>query len=204
MNTQIICLEKTQINQAAETLVTAFDKDPIFEYLTSHTNNTKYQISRNVWDATLRYAQPYNYIYTTPEIKGIAAWIPPGNYPLNVWRLLRVGFYKLPFLVGFEGLKRFISLFSLIEKYHEQDMHQPHWYLSALGVSEIYQGQGIGSLLIQPILKLADEQGLPCYLETSTEKAVRFYKNNGFEIIRTGKEPIEYWTMKREPSNQKE
>jgi len=198
MTSEIIVLEKTQINQATETLVAAFDKDPIYEYILSDTKSKKYEISRNVWDATLRYAQPYNHIYTTPGVKGIAAWIPPGNYPLNVWRLLRVGFYKLPFLVSFKGLKKFISLFSLIEKYHEQDMFQPHWYLFALGVSEVYQGQGIGGLLIEPILQQASEEKLPCYLETSTERAVRFYQRHGFEIIRTGEKPVKFWTMKRE------
>ncbi|NJM19939.1 MAG: GNAT family N-acetyltransferase [Richelia sp. SL_2_1] len=198
MNTQIICLEKTQINQATETLVDAFSKDPVVEYILPQLHSEKDKVSRNLWSATLRYAQPFNHIYTTPEIKGIAAWIPPKEYPLNFLKILQAGFYKTPFLLGFRGLKKLLPLFNLFEKYHERDMDQPHWYLFALGVSSAYQGQGVGSLLIEPILKQASEENLPCYLETSTERAVRFYQRHGFKILRTGEKPVQFWTMKRE------
>ncbi|MEM1394191.1 MAG: GNAT family N-acetyltransferase [Cyanobacteria bacterium P01_D01_bin.116] len=201
MNTQVIRLEKAQISQATETLVNAFSKDPIFDYILPKAINQRDKVSRNLWEATLRYSQPLNHIYTTPEIKGIASWIPPGEYPLNLLQILQSGFYKIPFLLGFSGLKKFLPLFTLFDKYHEQDMHQPHWYLFALGVSSAYQSQGVGNLLIQPILEKADKEGLPCYLETSTEKAVRFYQKNGFEIIRTEEKPVRFWTMKREPAN---
>ncbi|MEM7555478.1 MAG: GNAT family N-acetyltransferase [Cyanobacteria bacterium P01_A01_bin.84] len=201
MNIEIIRLEETQIKQATETLVDAFGKDPIFEYILPQANSKKHGISRNLWEATLRYSQPLNHIYTTPEIKGIAAWIPPGKYPLNFLQILQAGFYKVPFLLGFIGLKKFLPLFILFDKYHDQDMHQQHWYLFALGVSETSQGEGIGSLLIQPILKKADEEGLPCYLETSTEKAVHFYQKNGFKILRIAEKPVKFWTMKREPNS---
>lgn len=199
MNTEIIRLEATQIDKATETLVNAFSKDPILEYILPETISERDKVSHNLWEATLRYSQPFNHIYTTPEIKGIASWIPPGEYPLNLLKVLQAGFYKIPFLLGFKGLKKFLPVFTLFDKYHEQDMHQPHWYLFALGVSEAHQGQKIGSLLIQPILKKADKENLPCYLETSTEKAVRFYQKNGFEIIINEEEPVQFWTMKREP-----
>jgi ribosomal protein S18 acetylase RimI-like enzyme len=71
---------------------------------------------------------------------------------------------------------------------------------SCLGISPAYQRQGIGSLLLQPILKQADSEGLPCYLETSTEGGVRFYQRRGFEVVRTGGFPednLKFWTMKR-------
>ena len=199
MNTEIIRLEKAQIHQATETLVDGFKKDPMFQYLLPPTENLKDKISLTFWEAVLRYCQPLNNVYTTPEIKGVAAWVPPEEFPVKFLRLLQLGLYKVPFQLGFRRLIKFASLFSLIEKYHEQDMHQPHWYLLGLGVSSSCQGQGIGSLLIQPMLKKADEEGLPCYLETSTERAVRFYQRNGFEILRTGEKPVQFWTMKREP-----
>ena len=201
MNTEIIRLEETQINQATETFIDAFSKDPMFDYLLPQADNKKEKISRTFWKATLRYSQPLNHVYTTPEIKGVAAWIPPGNFPLKLFRLLQLGLYKIPFQVGFKRLRKFGYLFSLLEKYHELDMHQPHWYLLGLAVSSSCQGQGIGGSLIQPILKKADEDGLPCYLETTTEAAVRFYQRHGFQILRVEEEPIKIWTMKREAVN---
>ena len=199
MNTEIIRLEEAQIDRATEALVDAFSKDPILQYILPEEISKRDKISRSFSEINLRYCQPLKNVYTTPEIKGIAAWIPPGEYPLNFWRLLQLGFYKIPLLLGFRRLRKFLTLFSLFEKYHKEDMHQPHWYLLILGVSEASQGQGIGSLLIQPILEQADKENLPCYLETSTERAVRFYQKHGFEILRKIEKPISFWTMKREP-----
>jgi len=199
MNTKIIRLEKTQINQATETLVDAFSKDPLIEFIYPPESGKREKFSHDFSKINLRYAQPLNYTYTTPEFKGIAAWIPPDKYPLNFLKLLQLGFYRIPLQLGLGKTRKLLYLFSMFEKYHKQDMNQPHWYLMALGVSETYQGQGIGNLLIQPILERADKEGLPCYLETSTERAVRFYQRNGFEILRTEEQPVKFWTMKREP-----
>ena len=201
MTSEIIQLEKSQIDQASKILAAAFNTDPFFQYILPQDGKAKDKLFY-MWKASLRYCQPYECIYTTPELKGIAAWIPPGEYPLNLLRFLRAGFYKVAFQLDFRGLRRLSSLFKLFDEYHQQDISVPHWSLFGLGVSPACQGQGIGSLLIQPILKRADEEGLPCYLETSTSGAVRFYQKHGFEILRTGEQPVEFWTMKREPSIQ--
>ena len=201
MNTQVIVLEEKQISQATEILVNAFSQDPLLEYIFPPESSQKEKISHRFSEINLRYAQAFNHIYTTSDIKGIAAWIPPNKYPLNFLKMLQLGFYKIPFQLGFERTKKLLYLFSKLEKYHKQDMHQPHWYLLALGVSSAYQSQGIGSLLIQPILKQADEQNLPCYLETTTKRAVNFYQRNGFEIIITEEIPVKFWTMKRDSAN---
>lgn len=198
MNTEIIHLEEKQVNQATETLVNAFDKDPLLQYFLPQEISKREKISYKISKINLRYAQLSGHIYTTPEIKGIAAWIPPNQYPLNFLKILQLGFYQIPFQLGFSKLKKLLSVFSTFEKYHKQDMNQPHWYLLVLGVSEAYQSQGIGSLLMKPILERADKENLPCYLETTTEQAVRFYQRNGFEIIRNEEEPVRFWTMKRE------
>lgn len=197
MNSEIIRLEKSQIDEASQTLADAFGKDPLFEYALPQKNKDK--LLYDLWKSVLRYCQLYNSTYTTPELKGIPVWIPPGEFPFNTLRFLLAGFYKIPFQVGLRGMRNFAP-FTLLEEYHKQDMSVPHWYLVGLGVSPVYQGQGIGGSLIQPILKQADEEGLPCYLETETAGAIRFYQRHGFEILRTGEQPLQFWTMKREPN----
>lgn len=201
MSTEVVRLEISQIDAASKTLAYAFNNDPIFRYFISE------QVRINAIElfakTALRYSQPYNHIYTTTnELKGVAVWIRPSEYPLNDFRLLQLGLYTLPFKLRLSRLGQFISLFLTIEKHHKQDLPQPHWYLFMLGVSPTYQSQGIGSLLLQPILNQADKEGLPCYLETSTEGGVRFYKRLGFEVVRTGGLPeadLKFWTMKRSP-----
>ena len=135
-------------------------------------------------------------------MKGVAVWLPPGQFPYNSLRLLQAGIYKLPFFLRWRRLGQFTFLFFQLEEYHKHDVSQQHWYLAVLGVTPAYQNQGIGSLLIQPILQQADRQSLPCYLEATTENNVRFYQKHGFEIVKIGELPggnPRFWTMKREP-----
>ncbi len=51
------------------------------------------------------------------------------------------------------------------------------------------QGFGIGGMLIQPVLALADIDRLPCYLETMNEKNVLFYEKYGFKVMNDGVVP---------------
>ncbi len=71
-----------------------------------------------------------------------------------------------------------------------------------LGVEPALQGQGIGGALIRPILARADEQRVPCYLETYAEGNVRYYARHGFALVTAGVEPSSgerFWTMRRDP-----
>ena len=197
-----ILLQQTQTEKATEILTNAFYNDPMFRYIMPE-EPAKYNALKWFCRMTLDVSQPYNQIYTTPgDLKGIAAWIPPGHAPLSTLRLLQAGLYALPFKLGWNNTGRFMSLFSIIEEHHKHEMQEPHWYLFMLGVEPAYQSQGIGSMLVQPVLKQADSEGLPCYLQTSTESAIRFYQRHGFEVVWKGELPGDssyIWTMKRDP-----
>jgi len=81
-----------------------------------------------------------------------------------------------------------------------RDVPTPHWYLSILGVDPDHQGKGLGGALLQPALAKADQEGLPCYLETLEEKNLAFYGRHGFEVLVDDREPhsgLKFWTMIR-------
>jgi len=203
MSTEVVCLERSQIEEASEILAHAFNDDPIFRYFAREQEQARINAIKLLAKTALRYSHPYNHIYTTTnDLKGIAVWIPPGKFPLNDFRLLQLGLYALPFKLRLSRLRQLLWLFLTIEEHHQHDIPEAHWYLFMLGVSPAYQRQGIGSLLLQPILKQADSDRLPCYLETSTPGGVRFYERLGFKVVRTGglpKENVKFWTMKRSP-----
>ncbi len=53
-----------------------------------------------------------------------------------------------------------------------------------------------------PLLQRADQEGLPCYLETFGSQNVPFYEHRGFQVVYAGVEPqsqLAFWAMKREP-----
>ena len=80
---------------------------------------------------------------------------------------------------------------------------QPHWYLATLGTAVEQQGKGVGSALMRPVLEHCDAEGIPCYLESSKERNVPFYRRHGFEVVEEvplpGDGPM-LWTMWREPT----
>lgn len=134
----------------------------------------------------------------TGKILGVAIWGPPGSYPpVDHEEADNV----IPsYLVDVdpeiaEGLRAYD------DNCHHHFPDEPVWYLKLLGVDPEGQGQGIGSTLLRESLRELDEDGLPAYLETGTERNVRFYERFGFEVrkaevqLAPGSTP--HWTMIR-------
>jgi ribosomal protein S18 acetylase RimI-like enzyme len=59
---------------------------------------------------------------------------------------------------------------------------QPFTYLRTLGVHPDLHGCGLGSRLVEQVVRSASPS-LPVYLETAKEKNVAFYTRHGFECI---------------------
>ncbi|MGW1740269.1 GNAT family N-acetyltransferase [Nocardia sp. NPDC001965] len=58
----------------------------------------------------------------------------------------------------------------------------PVWFLGAVGVDPARRGRGLGRAVIEPGLAAAERDGIPAFLETSTEANVRFYERLGFRV----------------------
>jgi ribosomal protein S18 acetylase RimI-like enzyme len=159
---------------------------------------------RGLWEALIGFALVYGEAWTTPEVSGIACWLPPGSSTITLWQMVRTGFALPLAVLRFErgARRRAMDLFAYTDRIHNRVMPGRHWYLQALGVEPASQGQGVGSSLIQPVLARADAAGLPCYLETETERNVTFYRKHGFEVKTAerfaGHGPM-LWTMTRAP-----
>jgi ribosomal protein S18 acetylase RimI-like enzyme len=207
MNIEITQLGRSQVDATAELLANAFSEDPIYRYLFPESERSRANNIRSLFKLVVIYSQPFDRIYTTTgTLQGIAAWEPPKHSRPNLLQLLPL-VLALPFQIGWRNTRRISMAFSKAEELRNRNMSQPHWYLIVLGVLSNYQGQGIGGRLLEPVLKQADLEGYPCYLETSTEGAVRFYQRHGFEVIATERllenAPL-LWMMKREPKNSRE
>ncbi|PZG18696.1 N-acetyltransferase [Micromonospora craterilacus] len=63
------------------------------------------------------------------------------------------------------------------------DAHRPpdpHVYLASIGVRPDLRGRGVGGAILAEGLRAADAEGLPTYLEASTEQSRRLYLRHGF------------------------
>jgi ribosomal protein S18 acetylase RimI-like enzyme len=140
---------------------------------------------------------PFGGCYTTDGYAGSAIWAPAGK-PLHtglgaVLTMMPV----VPYV--WRRLPTTLRLLNVIESMHPKE---PHWYLASLGTAVELQGKGIGGALMRPVLAHCDAVGLPCYLESSKERNVPFYRRHGFEVVREVPLPNHgpsVWTMWREP-----
>ena len=58
--------------------------------------------------------------------------------------------------------------------------HEPHWFLNVLGTVPDRQSQGLGALVIAPVLERCDADGVPAYLDSTNPRNRPFYRRQGF------------------------
>jgi len=78
-----------------------------------------------------------------------------------------------------EDAERLFEVFGLLGEKHPM---QPHYYLFLLGTRPQWQGRGLGSSLIAPVLERCDRDRVPAYLEATSERNVPLYLRHGFEV----------------------
>lgn len=197
----IVTLETQHIATAAIVAARAFADDPMFTFIFPGTARRPLLLRRFV-TAALRYGTLFGDVYTTSDGAGTALWLTPEQPDITPARMLRSGMALLPLTIGLRAFQRFLSFASYGDKVHRQHIHEPHWYLLNLAVDPARQRQGIGSMLIAPVLARADRAGQPCYLETNNPDNLPFYARHGFAVVHAGQVPSggpAFWGMLRAP-----
>ena len=99
--------------------------------------------------------------------------------------------------------RHFLSNLKVLLTVEQHHPHEPHYYLEFLGVHPAAQGSGLGRALIEPMLELADREGVGLCLENSKEKNLAFYGRYGFqpleELQLPGRNAPTIWLMWRDP-----
>ena len=62
-------------------------------------------------------------------------------------------------------------------------VRDPYVYLDMLAVAPAFQRQGFARQLLMPILKMADDLGVPVYLETQNRRNIDIYTHFGFSVV---------------------
>jgi ribosomal protein S18 acetylase RimI-like enzyme len=110
-----------------------------------------------------------------PLGRGAALWFPPGVAPDEAAIM-----DCLERTIPAERLDALAAGLAAQGALHPEE---PHWYLPWIGVVPEAQGQGVGAALLRRRLRLADAQGLPCYLEATNRRNARLYARHGFEVL---------------------
>jgi GNAT superfamily N-acetyltransferase len=197
MNHQIEKLTEANISLAAQALTNAFMEDPLQQYVFPDEAVRK---SRSIphFEAVLRYGVLFGEVYTTKDHSGAVVWLRPGETLVTPEKARKSGLASLPITIGGAEFTRFISVLEFADQFHKQDMPAPHWYTMVIGVDPKLQGKGYGTSLLSPILKDAEKNNTPVYLETAQPKNISFYQHMGFDLIREVEEPtsqVKIWTF---------
>lgn len=182
MPTDVRRATTADIPAMAATLALAFAHDPFYSFLTGDAPERN-QRMREGWSGILRFGSArLAETYTTDDRGGVALWLPPGHRGPPILDSLRMT-PSIGRLAGWRRVRMITTVIAALEQRHRHHLSEPHFYLSALGVSPDRQGEGIGTALMEPVLDRCDRDRIPAYLETATARNVLLYEKLGFEVV---------------------
>jgi GNAT superfamily N-acetyltransferase len=159
----------------AQTLAEAFTGDPIFSWMMPSEPHRQARLRRFFGFELRHLVLPRGTAWASEQLSGAALVLPP-----KAWS-------TPPRVVMLQGLcfglrvDRPAGLLTQIERLH---LREPHYYFAYIGVAPTAQGQGLGSKLMAPTLERCDAEGLPAYLEASSERNAVLYERLGFRLQR--------------------
>lgn len=163
-------------------LAAAFANDPVMSWI--GRRDAKRDQGRRAMFSFLvgKIGLPGGQLWTADDYSAAALWVPPERADLKLpwWEELML----FPTIVSFtslSGLGRVDAFRKAAEAHHPKT--KPHFYLMTIGVDPRFQGQGLGSALLEANLATIDAKGLPSYLESSNEKNVPLYRRHGYQVI---------------------
>jgi ribosomal protein S18 acetylase RimI-like enzyme len=197
---EVITLDKDNIKPASQVLARAFHESSVYIYTYPEADERQKKSSRE-FESVLRYGLRHGQVHTTSErLEGIAIWIRPATMSMISRRMWLLNALWLATRTGLRASWRMFQLNNYIETKHSKLAPFDHWYLMILGVEPEYQRKGYGGRLLRGMLALADEAGLPCYLETTSDENVAFYEHFGFNVVDefiVPNTPVKIWVMLR-------
>ncbi|MEX0911853.1 MAG: GNAT family N-acetyltransferase [Gemmatimonadota bacterium] len=198
----VVSIKPEQADAAANLLARALNRDASSAY---HFPDESTRLRRLEWlhGWLLRLGIRSGAVYaTSPELAGVAIWMPPGSERVSLGEKIAAGLLGAPAAIGIGGTRRLLASRKALERVRARSLPGKHWYLVLIGVDPQHQGRGVGSSLMRHVLDRADDDGLPCYLETANKASRKTFQQFGFEVIgeAVGPRGLPAWAMVRPPA----
>jgi GNAT superfamily N-acetyltransferase len=188
---------RPEANTLAAILARAFYDDPVMRWGIADDNRRGKLLERSFGLYLRQLWFKQDECYTTGSMAGAIIWQPPGHWKASLMDQLRL----LPSMARINGrlLPRILRGLAATESNHPVE---PHYYLPLLGVDPKWQGHGLGTALMRPILDRCDREGVAAYLEATSPRNRALYQRHGFQVteqffVGAGSPPL--WRMWRIP-----
>jgi len=179
----------------AAMLARAFADDPAMAYIFPDPADRAKRLPR-LFALLFESDGPVGMRLVAAGVEGATLWRRPGRSKTGAWEMIRHAPGMVRALGGAIG--RALNVANAIDAHHPSG---DYWYLHIAGCDPQHQGKGIGGALIRD--GLARAGGLPCYLETATEKNLGLYRSLGFEVTgdwHVSRGGPRFWSMVRLPN----
>jgi GNAT superfamily N-acetyltransferase len=174
-------------------LAAAFHDDPVFRWFSPGDGRRRAMLP-GFFDVFVEAFMRHGEAYADAGFAGAALWSYPGSDPIADGP----GYAeRLGELAGTDAER----LFTIVETLEAVAPQEPHYHLQFLGVRPEHQGQGLGGALMAPVLERCDREGVPAYLEATSDRNRAMYERHGFECraaILVPGGPV-LWHMWRDP-----
>jgi ribosomal protein S18 acetylase RimI-like enzyme len=186
--------------QSAAVLARAFLDDPAWVWAVPNDARRERVLSW-FFRAAVTYGRRVGEVRVSEREDAAAILLPPHKPRLDAGQLMRVGLWQMAYRARPGGFSRFLTMRRMLEERHDVDVGPRHWYVWLLGVDPPHQRQGVGGALLDTVCADADRDGLPCYLDTTNERNLAFYRRHAFEVVSESLLPNgpPLWTLVRPP-----
>ena len=175
----------------------AFADDSLLNWIAMQDASRLKRIGRLV-KTTVELFMPAGEPFIETGGKGCSLWLNPSAPGLSLWQTVRV-IAMLGSVAGYRRLPEMIEFYTQFERLAPPE---PAFHLFYLAVLPEARRQGMGSALLQPVLKKCDAERIPAYLENSNSANLKLYERHGFRLTRqwriTDNGPS-IWCMYRDP-----
>ncbi|MEH0936992.1 GNAT family N-acetyltransferase [Micromonospora psammae] len=177
----------------AERIAEAFLVLPATSWLVPDEAKREAVLADN-FEILVDHAMRHGLVHGTADRSGVAVWFPQVGEPAPAPPEYDA---RLAAACG-EWTPRFQHLDELFEANHP---HAEHHHLAFLAIAPARQGQGIGTALLRHHHAWLDANGVPGYLEASSEGSRDLYARHGYQVREPFRLPdgTPFWPMWRNP-----
>lgn len=194
----MIKADKTHKEKVVEILSECFETNKSVNWIVKQDSKKKERI-RDLMDYSFETCIDSGQIYLTEDLTGVIICTDSDDkLPILEEAYLTIQFVLK--VTGIEGIGKALRREQYIKQFRPKD--EEFIYIWFIGLKKEEQNKGVGSAMLQEIIDRSNQEQIPIYLETSSEKNLNFYKKHGFEVYHISPEEMfgfELYFLKRLP-----